>query len=83
MTSNPSNFNFAQSDEYKHIPALTPPPGVVPNFAAPNERAAVFSVLGSILLVIVYLFLCLRLYAKIWIKRNPGFDDGMFEILCR
>lgn len=76
MSINPTSFSSAQFEKYKDVPALAPPPGVVPNFAAPNHRGFVFNILCSILLGIVYVFVCLRMYAKVWIKRNPGFDDG-------
>lgn len=75
MAVNLSNVTIAQLEQYGDIPALAPPPGVVPNFRAHNERADVYKILCSILLAILYIFLCLRLYAKMWIKRNPGFDD--------
>ena len=75
MAVNAGNVTTAQLEQYGNIPALAAPPGVMPNFAAHNERADVYKVLCSILLGILYIFLCLRLYAKIWIKRNPGFDD--------
>ena len=81
MDGNPNTFTFAQSEEYKHMPALQPPPGVIPNFAADNERAEVYKILCSILLGLVFIFLCLRLYAKIWIKRSQGFDDRKFPII--
>ena len=75
MALNAGNLTTAQLEQYGHMPALAPPPGVTPNFAAHNERADVYKILCSILLAILYIFLGLRLYAKMWIKRNPGFDD--------
>lgn len=76
MSINPTSFSSAQFEKYKDVPALAPPSGVVPNFAAHNHHAVVLIILCSILLGIVYVFVCLRMYAKIWIKRTPGFDDG-------
>ena len=75
MPVNADNVTTAQLEQYGHIPALAPPPGVMPNFAVHNERADVYKILCSTLLAILYIFLGLRLYAKMWIKRNPGFDD--------
>lgn len=72
---NAHNITAAQLEQYGNLPALAPPPGVMPNFDAYNERAEIYKILCSILLAILYLFICLRLYAKIWIKRNPGLDD--------
>ena len=72
MALNINSITITQLKQYGNVPALAPPPGVVPNFAAHNERAVVYKILCSILLGILYVFLCLRLYAKLWIKRNPG-----------
>lgn len=75
MAANAQNLTTAQLRQYGNLPALAPPPGVMSNFEAYNERAEIYKILCSFLLAILYLFLCLRLYAKIWIKRNPGLDD--------
>ena len=75
MAVNANDVTTINLEQYVNVPALEPPPGVIPNFAIPNERAEVYKTLCSALLAILYVFLCLRLYAKIWIKRNPGFDD--------
>ena len=76
MSFDPNSFSAEDLKEYENLPALRPPPGVVPNFEAPNKRAEVYNILCSFLLAIVYVCVCLRLYAKVWIKRSPGFDDG-------
>ena len=75
MAISNTNLTTAELKQYGNLPALAPPPGVLPSFTTRNEHAVVFHTLCSILLVILYVFLCLRLYAKIWIKRSPGFDD--------
>ena len=75
MANNPNSFSETNLENYASIPALTPPPGVMPNFAAPNHSARIYTILCSILLGIVYVFVIIRLYVKIWIKRSPGFDD--------
>ncbi|CAD6589426.1 MAG: hypothetical protein ASARMPRED_004042 [Alectoria sarmentosa] len=75
MSANPVSFSSAQLEKYKDVPALSPPPGIVPDFTARNQRADVYNILCSILLGIVYVFVFLRMYAKVWIKRSPGFDD--------
>ena len=77
-----ANFpTTAQMMELENVPALAPPPGVIPNFTVFNERAELYNILCSILLVIVYVCLMLRLYAKVWIKRSPGFDDCKILII--
>lgn len=81
MAANAQNVATAQLKEYGNLPALTPPPGVMPNFEAHNEHAKIYKILCSTLLAILFVFLCLRLYAKIWIKRNPGLDDRKNPIM--
>ena len=72
----PGTFsNWEELGKYKDVPVHPPPPGVMPNLAAHNQRADVYIIFCSTLLGIVYVFVWLRLYAKIWIKRRPGFDD--------
>lgn len=81
MSDNPVSFSSAQLEKYKNVPALSPPPGIMPDFTARNQRADVYNILCSILLSIVYFFVFLRMYAKVWIKRSPGFDDGEAAIV--
>ena len=75
MSINPALVSPEILAQYTDTPALTPPPGVVPNFSIHNERAEVYTIVCSILLGLVYVFVGFRLYAKFWIKRNAGFDD--------
>ena len=75
MANNSDSFSVDELEKYNSIPALDPSPGVMPNFAAPNHSARIYTILCSILLGIVYVFVILRMYVKIWIKRSPGFDD--------
>ena len=77
METNPTSFSY---EEYRNEPALTPPRGVIPDFEVSNPRAMIYEILCAILLGIIYVFVTLRLYAKIFIKRNPGFDDRKFRI---
>ena len=81
MANNPSNLTPELLQEYGNLPSLAPPPGVVPDFAAPNPPAKVYHIVCSILLVVVYVCVGLRLYAKAWIRRSPGFDDGETSIV--
>ena len=75
MSINPALVSPEILAQYTDKPSLAPPPGVVPDFSIHNERAEVYNIVCSMLLGIVYLFVCLRMYAKFWIKRNAGFDD--------
>lgn len=72
----PSFFSARNLAQNKNVPALTPPAGVVPNFAAHNGRAELYIILCAILLAMVYALVSLRLYAKLWINHSAGLDDG-------
>lgn len=56
-------------------PAGVPPPGVIPNLQQPSSPAAVFFVEGSILLVIMLVFLGFRVYTKVCIVQKASWDD--------
>ena len=75
MSIDPAFFSPEILAQFTDTASLAPPPGVVPNFSIHNERADVYNVVCSVLLGVVYLFVCLRMYAKFWIKRKAGFDD--------
>lgn len=77
MLVNLPSFSARELAQYKNTPALSPPPGVIPDLTAHNEKADLYIILCSILLAIVYLFVFLRMYSKIWINRSPGLDDRM------
>ena len=81
MSINPALVSPQILAQYTDTPALAPPPGVVPDFSIHNERAEVYNIVCSILLGVVYLLVCLRMYAKFWIKRNAGFDDCEVPVL--
>ena len=75
MSINPALVSPEILAQYTDTPSLTPPPGVLPDFSIHNERAEVYNIVCSMLLGLVYLCVCIRMYAKLWIKRNAGFDD--------
>ena len=81
MSINPALVSPEILAQYTDTPSLTPPPGVVPDFSIHNERAKVYNIVCSMLLGVVYFFVCLRMYAKLWIKRNAGFDDCEIPVL--
>ena len=70
-----NSFSLPDLAKYKNVPALVPPKGVTQNFAAHNGQADLYIVLCSISLALVYLFIALRMYSKIWVNRTPGIDD--------
>lgn len=57
------------------IPAAEPPFGIESNFDAPSEWTRLYIILSSFLLGVVIVFVSLRLHAKVYIMRSPGWDD--------
>ncbi len=57
------------------IPALQPPPGVIPNFNDPYTRGPVLIALSAVAIAIMYLFVIIRLYCKVWVHRKVSWDD--------
>ena len=57
------------------IPALEPPPGVIPNFIDPYTRGPMLLALSAVAIGIMYLFVIARFYYKIYIQRKPSWDD--------
>ena len=57
------------------LPALTPPPGVIPNFAHPMDRGPVLTIVNGILLALMMIFIALRVYTKLAIVRKISWDD--------
>lgn len=67
--------NGADLTAYANMPALTPPPGVTPNFTNPESQSFRFVVSGAVLLGIMAIFLCSRFYTKCFIRRKATWDD--------
>lgn len=57
------------------IPALVPPPGIIPNFSDPYSLGPFFYVIGGILFAIMLLLVAVRAYMKFYILRKPFWDD--------
>lgn len=57
------------------IPALAPPPGVIPNFVNPVSRAYQPRIAVGICFPIMAVFVLLRVYCKLFVTQNWGFDD--------
>lgn len=58
------------------LPALAPPHGVVPNFIDPESRAYAVLVGSGILTAITLIFVMLRFYAKAFVTKAIGWEDG-------
>jgi hypothetical protein len=57
------------------MPALAPPPGVVPNFVdPPTNRTAIFGVFVTCL-VIMTLAVAIRMYTKIFMLKKLAVED--------
>lgn len=57
------------------VGTLPPPPGIVPNFVNPESRAYINTVMHSVCLTLVTLFLAIRIYTRKFICRWLGWDD--------
>jgi hypothetical protein len=57
------------------IPALQPPPGVVPNFIDPYTRGPMLLALSAVAIGIMYLFVIARFYCKFSLKHKVTWDD--------
>ena len=57
------------------IPAALPPPGVVPNPEHPYSSGYILIVVGTILLTVMLLSVCIRIYTKIRIVKKSSPDD--------
>ena len=57
------------------LPALAPPPGVIPNFTNPKNIGPRLAIFGAILLTFVIIALANRAYTKLCIVRKVSLDD--------
>ena len=62
------------------FPALFPPDGVTPNFVDPYTRGPVITIVGSILVAIMMIFVFVRIYAKACINRKAHWDDCLSSV---
>ena len=61
------------------VPALAPPPGVVPNFVNPVSRANTVFAANGVVTAIMLLFVFARLFAKGYYARSQfGWEDGEY-----
>ena len=62
--------------DFAHTPAQAPPPGVTPNFVSPANHAHILIIVSATCLTLLIPFVALRLYARVFITRSFGLDDG-------
>ena len=63
---------------YANVPALAPPPGVVPNFHNPPSRAGEMRIAMGLCIGITSVLVVLRFYVKFAITHTLGWDDCKF-----
>ena len=66
---------FEQDAAILQLPALAPPPGVIPNFTNPKDIGPRLVIVGAILLTFVIIALANRAYTKLYIVRKLSLDD--------
>ena len=67
---------MASLSEIENIPILPPPPEQVSNFVNPVSRGPAIIGVCSTFIALMWPIFLLRIYSKIWVTRNFGWDDG-------
>lgn len=75
MLNKDPKFTTSMSS-FNDIPFLSPPPGQVTNFENPESRALAITIICSICLALMWPVFLMRIYAKVWVIRAFGWDDG-------
>lgn len=61
------------------LPALKPPPGVIPNFVNPESNMQFLIVTTTCFTALAGLFVAFRMYTRLYINRSAGSDDCQFS----
>ena len=69
MASNPSSMDYAYTG------ALTPPPGITPHFYAFGKEQRTIIVVAVTFITLPTIFVGLRLWTKLRISKDMGWDD--------
>ncbi|KAL8784502.1 MAG: hypothetical protein Q9213_003939 [Squamulea squamosa] len=64
-----------------NLPAVSPPPGVRPNFDGTGPLVYTITTVASVFIALTFIFLGIRAYAKIKIHRQWSWDDGKLQPL--
>ncbi|MCJ1470231.1 hypothetical protein MMC07_008876 [Pseudocyphellaria aurata] len=75
MAPSLANLTPEQLNSLSNVPALQPPPGVVPNFLNPENQIRSFLVATSLELGIMTVFVLVRFYSKSFLVRKYSWDD--------
>lgn len=72
---------YPEGADLSKIPALDPPPGIMPNFLDPVSRANITVIPCAGIVAVMILFVFLRMYTKIYITHSTGWDDCKTKLL--
>ena len=75
MASQLTPAMLADPEIQRQYPAAEPPPGVIPNFAHPENRGPILVTVGGLMLSLMVIFLVNRLYTKARIVQKYSWDD--------
>ncbi|KAL8663885.1 MAG: hypothetical protein Q9168_008015 [Polycauliona sp. 1 TL-2023] len=71
-----ANFaNLPPGIDLSHVASQQPPPGVEQNFVNPESTANTAIAVTVLFTVIMFVFVCMRMYTKLFISRAKGWDD--------
>ena len=68
------------SIDLAHTPAMTPPPGVIPNFDNPQSRGGIVISVSAVCLGIMFPVVLIRLYQRLFVTRAMGLEDGWYSL---
>ncbi|KAH7323134.1 hypothetical protein B0I35DRAFT_477021 [Stachybotrys elegans] len=68
-------WNKTEKDEFLFGPAMTPPPGIVPNFEDPPNRTRLGFIITTTCLVITSFFWLVRVYSRLFLLRRVRLED--------
>ena len=60
----------------EELPALKPPPGVLPNFVDPPDKGPAVAAVASIFAALAFIMVLVRIYCKCVVFRRWTWDDG-------
>lgn len=58
-----------------NVPAMAPPPGVIPNFKNPESKAYESITTTAVCVSLMMPFFALRIYSRVFVTRSLGWDD--------
>lgn len=64
---------------FGRVKAVTPPPGVTPNFANPETNVLTTNVVGTIFTTITIILVMMRIYTRSRLTKSLGWDDCKFS----